>query len=105
MSGAIEAVERATTGISPARQALSHVSYAYSISRNGQQIVSGTKGAVGLGDSTLQAKNRYLNERSSFRRLSLRRQANLPTATEPKFFESASRDLELATEARSRPEG
>ena len=51
MSGMIEAVEKATTGLSPARSALSQVNYIYSVTRNGQQIINGTKGALGLGDS------------------------------------------------------
>ena len=104
MSGAIEAVERATTGISPARQALSHVSYAYSISRNGQQIVSGTKGAVGLGDSTLQAKYQLLNETSSMPALSLRTAVKLPTGNEREFFGSGSPDfgIGIAAEKRAR---
>ena len=102
MSGAIEAVERATTGISPARQALSHVSYAYSISRNGQQIVSGTKGAVGLGDSTLQAKYQLLNETSSMPALSLRTAVKLPTGNEREFFGSGSPDFGIGIAAEKR---
>ena len=56
MDGAIKAVERATTGLSPARKALGDYGYAYNISRGGRQIVNGTNGAMGLGDSTLMAK-------------------------------------------------
>lgn len=102
MSGAIEAVERATTGIAPARQALSHVSYAYSISRNGQQIVSGTKGAVGLGDSTLQAKYQLLNETSTMPALSLRTAVKLPTGNEREFFGSGSPDFGIGIAAEKR---
>ena len=100
MSGAIEAVERATTGISPARQALSHVSYAYSISRNGQQIVSGTKGAV--DHSTLQAKYQLLNETSSMPALSLRTAVKLPTGNEREFFGSGSPDFGIGIAAEKR---
>src|ERR1700704_5768538 len=50
MDGAIKAVERATTGLAPARNALSRSGYVFNISREGQTVASGREGAVGLGD-------------------------------------------------------
>jgi hypothetical protein len=93
MSGLIEGVERATTGISPARAALSHVSYAYNITRNGQQIVNGTNGALGFGDSMVQAKYLVFRETSTMPALSLRTAIKLPTGDEDEFFGSGSPDF------------
>lgn len=95
MEGAIQAVERATTGLSPARSALNHVNYAYNITRNGQQIVNGTKGALGFGDTMLQAKYELFKETSSMPALSLRTAVKLPTGDEDEFFGSGSPDFGL----------
>jgi hypothetical protein len=95
MEGAIEAVERATTGLSPARSALSHVSYAYNVTRNGQRIVDGTKGALGLGDTMVQLKYQMFAETSSRPALSFRTAVKLPTGDEDEFFGSGSPDFGL----------
>jgi Protein of unknown function (DUF3187) len=93
MSGMIEGVERATTGLSPARKALSQVSYAYNITRDGQQIVNGTNGALGLGDSMVQVKYQLYKETSVMPALSLRTAVKLPTGKESEFFGSGSPDF------------
>jgi hypothetical protein len=95
MEGAIEAVERATTGLSPARSALSNVSYAYNVTRNGRQIVNGTNGALGLGDSMVQAKYQLLRETSTMPALSVRTAIKLPTGDEQEFLGSGSPDFGL----------
>jgi hypothetical protein len=95
MEGGIEAVERATTGLSPARSALSHVSYAYAVTRNGQRIVDGTKGALGLGDTMVQLKYQMFAETSSRPALSFRTAVKLPTGDEDEFFGSGSPDFGL----------
>jgi hypothetical protein len=95
MSGMIEAVERATTGLSPARDALSNVSYAYNITRSGQQIVNGTKGALGFGDSMVQVKYQLVKETSFMPALSLRTAIKLPTGDQSEFFGSGSTDFGL----------
>jgi hypothetical protein len=95
MGGMIEAVEKATRGLSPARSTLSDVSYAYNISRHGQQIVNGTKGALGLGDSMVQVKYQLINETSLMPALSLRTAVKLPTGNESEFFGSGSPDFGL----------
>jgi len=95
MGGMIEAVERATTGLSPARQALSQVSYAYNVTRNGQQIVNGTNGALGLGDSMLQIKYQLFTETSAVPALSLRTAIKLPTGRQSEYFGSGSPDFGL----------
>jgi hypothetical protein len=95
MSGMIEAVERATTGLSPARSALGNVNYVYNITRNGQQIVNGTKGALGFGDSMVQVKYQVFKETSIMPALSLRTAVKLPTGDEDEFFGSSSPDFGL----------
>ena len=95
MSGMIESVEKATTGLSPARSALSQVSYIYNVSRNGQQIVNGTNGALGLGDSMIQAKYQLVRESSFMPALSVRTAIKVPTGVEHEFFGSGSPDFGL----------
>jgi hypothetical protein len=95
MSGMIEGVERATTGLSPARSTLSGVSYIYNVTRQGQQIVNGTNGALGLGDSTIQVKYQLLKETSFVPAFSLRTAIKLPTGDESEFFGSGSPDIGL----------
>ena len=95
MEGAIEAVERATTGLSPARQALSNVNYVYNVTRNGQQIINGTNGALGLGDSSLFVKYQLLSETSVIPALSLRTVLKLPTGDASEYFGSGSPDFGL----------
>ena len=93
MEGAIQAVERATTGLSPARNALSQVGYAYNITRGGQQIVNGTNGAVGLGDMTLMSKFQFMSETSSAPALSARAAIKLPTGDQNEYYGSGSPDF------------
>jgi hypothetical protein len=95
MGGMIESVEKATRGLSPPRSDLSGVSYAYNITRNGQQIVNGTNGALGLGDSMVQVKYQLFDETSHVPALSLRTAVKLPTGNESEFFGSGSPDFGL----------
>jgi hypothetical protein len=99
MEGAIKAVERATTGLAPARNALGGVGYVYNISRGGQQVVNGAQGAVGLGDTTLMAKYQLLSETSSRPTLSVRAAVKLPTGDEGQFFGSGSPDFGIGLAA------
>jgi Protein of unknown function (DUF3187) len=95
MGGMIEGVEKATTGLSPARSTLSQVSYIYNISRNGHQIVNGTNGALGLGDSMIQAKYQLFRETPLMPALSVRAAVKVPTGVEHEFFGSGSPDFGL----------
>ena len=95
MGGMIEAVERATTGLSPARAALNNVNYVYTITRSGQPLVSGTKGALGLGDSTVLVKYQALLETSYLPAVSLRTAVKLPTGDQDEYFGSGSPDFGL----------
>lgn len=99
MEGAIKAVERATTGLAPARQGLNQTGYAYDISRGGRQVVSGRQGAVGLGDATLMTKYQILSESSSLPTLSVRAAVKLPTGDEGDLFGSGSPDFGIGLAA------
>jgi len=93
MDGAIKTVERATTGLAPARNALSQSGYAFNISRGGRTVASGRDGAVGLGDSTVMGKYQLLPETASMPAVSVRTALKLPTGDEGQFFGSGSPDF------------
>jgi hypothetical protein len=93
MDGPIQAVERATTGLAPARNALGRSPYVFNISRGGQTVASGREGAVGLGDSTVMSKYQLLQETASMPALSIRTALKLPTGYEGQFFGSGSPDV------------
>lgn len=93
MEESIEAVERATTGLAPARSALSQMRYAFNISRGGNTIASGSEDAVGLGDSTVMSKYQVLSETASMPTVSVRTAVKLPTGDKSQFFGSGSPDI------------
>jgi len=93
MDGPIQAVERATTGLSPARNALGQSPYVFNISRGGRTVASGSEGAVGLGDSTVYSKYQLLSETALLPALSVRTAVKLPTGDEGQFFGSGSPDV------------
>ena len=95
MDGPIKAVERATTGLSPARRALAQSGYAFNISRGGRTVASGREGAVGLGDSTVMSKYQLLPETALMPAVSVRTALKLPTGDEGQFFGSGSPDVGL----------
>ena len=90
-----EMVERVNNGLSPARSALSNVNYVYNITRNGQQVINGTKGALGLGDSMVQVKYELVRETSVMPALSFRTAIKLPTGDQGEYFGSGSTDFGL----------
>lgn len=93
MDGTIQAVERATTGLAPARNALSQSGYVFDISRGGRTVASGREGVVGLGDSTVMSKYQLLQETTLLPALSVRTALKLPTGDEGQFFGSGSPDV------------
>jgi hypothetical protein len=98
MDGAIEAVERSTTGVSPARKALGS-GYIFDISSGGRTIASGREGVVGLGDSTVMSKYQLLSESAFMPAVSIRTALKLPTGDEGQFFGSGSPDFGLGLAA------
>ncbi len=93
MEGAIKVVERATTGLAPARDGLDQVDYVFNISRGGRTIASGREGVVGLGDSTVMSKYQLLLETASMPAVSVRTALKLPTGNEGQFYGSGSPDM------------
>ena len=93
MDGPIHAVEGATTGVAPARDALSNTGYAFNVSRGGRTIASGREGAVGLGDSTVMSKYQVLRETVWMPAVSVRTALKLPTGDKGQFFGSGSPDV------------
>lgn len=95
MNGAITATERATTGLSPARDALKNTNFVFNVTRNGQTIMGGGPGAMGLGDTTLMSKYQLLTEGATMPAVSLRGAVKLPTGDQSDFFGSGSPDFGL----------
>jgi hypothetical protein len=95
MNGAITATERATAGLSPARAALRNTNFVFNVTRNGQTIMSGGPGAMGLGDTTLMSKYQLLTEGTAMPAVSLRGAVKLPTGDQSDFFGSGSPDFGL----------
>jgi len=98
MDRPIRAVERATTGLSPARSALGSA-YEFNISRGGQTVASGRDGAVGLGDSTVLSKFQVLQEGAAMPAVSVRAALKLPTGDTGEFFGSGSPDFGIGLAA------
>ena len=95
MNGAITATERATTGLNPARAALKNTNFVFNVTQNGQTIMSGGPGAIGLGDTTLMSKYQLLTEGAVMPAVSLRGAVKLPTGDQSDFFGSGSPDFGL----------
>ena len=99
MNGAITATERATTGENPARSALKNNNFLFNVTRNGQTIMGGGPGALGLGDTTLMSKFQLLTEGATMPAVSLRGAVKLPTGDQADFFGSGSPDFGLGLAA------
>jgi uncharacterized protein DUF3187 len=95
MNGAITTTERATTGLNPARDALQNSNFLFNVSRNGQTIMNGGPGALGLGDTILMSKYQFLMEGAAMPAVSLRGAVKLPTGNQADFFGSGSPDFGL----------
>ena len=95
LNGAINATEQATAGLAPARAALKNTDFVFNVTRNGQTIMSGDPGAMGLGDTTLMSKYQLLSEGAATPAVSLRGAVKLPTGNQSAFFGSGSPDFGL----------
>lgn len=93
LGGAIRAIERATTGLNPARAALENTSFAFRISRNGQVVMQGGDDHMGLGDITLSTKYQAMTEQQWRPTLSLRAAIKLPSGDSARFFGSGHSDF------------
>jgi len=93
MDGAIKQVERLTTGLSPARAALSNTNFTFNVTHNGQTVMTGAPGASGLGDTMLVSKYQLVTETAATAAVSLRGAVKLPTGNQAEFFGSGSPDF------------
>ena len=95
MDGAITVTERATTGLNPARDVFKNNTFLFNTTRNGQTMMNGGPGAMGLGDTTLMSKYQLLMEGAAMPAVSLRGAVKLPTGDQSAFFGSGSPDFGL----------
>jgi len=95
MGGLINQTERLTSGLSPARAALSNTNFAFQVLHNGHTVMAGGPGASGLGDTMLITKYQFLTETASMPAVSLRGAVKLPTGNQAEFFGSGSPDFGL----------
>ncbi len=102
LEGAITAVERATTGLNPARGALKDTSYAFRISRDGNLLMQGGDDHYGLGDISLTSKYQVLSQTDSLPALSLRASLKLPSGDSAQFFGSGHTDFGVGIAAEKR---
>lgn len=93
MEGVITATERATTGLSPARNALGKSGFVYDFKRNGQPLFNGGEGDTGLGDMTLSGKFKLLAEDARLPAVSGRVALKVPTGDQDRFFGSGHPDF------------
>jgi hypothetical protein len=93
LGGAITAVERATTGLSPARAQLKNTGFAFNMSRSGQTLFSGGDGDLGLGDTTISSKYQMFSGTRWIPAVSLRLAVKVPTGDAGRFFGSGHTDL------------
>ncbi len=92
LEGAIMAVERATTGLAPARKALMDVGYVYRIDKDGRTIINGHEGGTGLGDISFFGKYQALKETSTMPTVSLRVAVKAPSGDTGQIFGSGHPD-------------
>lgn len=91
LDGAIKAVERATSGLSPVRR--SNTGFAYNVTKDGRTLFSGENETLGLGDITLFGKYQMLSESEKHPAVSLRLAVKAPSGDSGRFFGSGHADV------------
>lgn len=95
MGGLITQTERLTSGLSPARAALSNTHFAFQVLHNGHTVMAGGPGASGQGLRCSSPSIKFLTETASIPAVSLRGAVKLPTGNQAEFFGSGSPDFGL----------
>lgn len=105
LAGAITAVERATSGLAPARKALQGTSFAFNVRRDGRTLFNSGDGALGFGDTTVFGKYQLLKESENEPAVSLRVAVKAPTGDASRVFGSGHPDvgIGMALEKRVTP--
>ncbi len=93
MEGAITTVERATTGVAPARTALKGFGYVFDVRSGSRTLFTGNEGDVGLGDLSLYGKYQVVREGRSAPAIALRMAVKLPTGDESRVFGGGHPDV------------
>ncbi len=93
LGGAIEQVERLTTGLGGPRGRLKGTGFVFDVNKSGRTLFTGGEGDFGLGDVSLFAKWRATEERGLWPTASLRFGLKLPTGDEDRVFGSGHTDL------------
>lgn len=93
LEGAINQVERLTTGVAPVRAGFKDTSFAFNVTRNGGPLFKGADDHVGLGDMTLSGKYQVMTQEFGLPAVSLRFALKLPTGDEGRTFGSGRTDL------------
>lgn len=93
LEGAIKAVERATTGLAPARKTLSGTGFVFNVTRNGRTLFDSGDGAMGWGDTTLFAKYQFMTETLDMPAMSLRVAVKVPSGDADRVFGSGHPDV------------
>ena len=99
LNGAISQVERLTTGLTQTREQYKNRGFVYNVSKNGQTVFKGTKGALGLGDITLSSKYQMVDEGELMPALSARALVKVPTGDSTRFLGSGHADMGLGLAA------
>lgn len=93
IDGLITAVEHLVGRPAPLREQLKHSGYLYTLSRNGQTLLSGPNGAVGLSDAVLHAKTLMVTEGTYAPATSLRVALKVPIGDQTRAFGTGVADL------------
>lgn len=93
LEGAITAVERMTSGLSPARKSLQAASFAFNIRRDGRTLFNSGDGDLGFGDTTVFGKYQFLQESEDKPAVSLRVALKVPTGDASRVFGSGHPDV------------
>jgi hypothetical protein len=102
MEGTITGVERATTGLAPARKSLAATSYIFDVRQNGRTLFNAGDGQLGLGDTTLFAKYQFLTETQTRPAVSLRMALKVPTGDTSRVFGSGHPDVGIGVALEKR---
>ncbi len=95
MGGAIEQVERVTTGLGGPRARLDGTGFVFDVTQSGRTLFSGGDGEFGLGDVSLFAKWQVAEERGLRPTAAFRFGLKLPTGDEGRVFGSGYPDVGL----------
>lgn len=93
LEGAITTVERATSGLAPARKSLQGTGFAFNVRQDGRTLFNSGDGATGFGDTTVFGKYQLLQESEGHPAVSLRMAVKVPTGDASRVFGSGHPDV------------